>query len=98
VDPRALRRGIGIEASRLLIAWAMDALGIRRVEAKVYAYNVLSINALRRNGFQQEGVLREARLYEQQAWDILVFSILEREMRRERAGERFPSFGFFSES
>ena len=97
LDSRALRRGIGIEASRLLVAWAMDALAIRRVEAKVYAYNVLSINALRRNGFQQEGVLREARIYEQQAWDILVFSILEREMRQERATERFPSFALFPE-
>ena len=97
VEPQALRRGIGIEASRLLVAWAMDALAIRRVEAKVYASNLLSINALRRNGFQQEGVLREARIYEQQAWDILVFAILEREMRRERAAEQFASFAFFPE-
>lgn len=98
VEPRASRRGIGIEASRLLLAYAMDALGIRRVEAKVFAYNLLSINALRRNGFRQEGVLRGARMYEQQPWDILVFSILEREMRRERGAERFPSFALFPET
>jgi RimJ/RimL family protein N-acetyltransferase/anti-anti-sigma regulatory factor len=95
VEPRAMRRGVGIEAARLLVAYGMDALGIRRVEAKVFAYNLLSINALRRNGFRQEGVLREARMYEQQAWDILVFSILHGEMRRERASEGFPSFALF---
>ena len=66
-----LRAGWGVEASRLALAYAMDALGTRRVEAKVYAYNVLSVNALRRNGFRLEGRLREARTYADQRWDIL---------------------------
>jgi len=95
VDRRALRTGLGIEASRLVVAWAMDALGLRRVEAKVYAYNVLSINSLRRNGFTQEGVLREARTWVGRQWDILVFAILEEEMRRQRAREGFPHMGFW---
>ena len=95
VDARSLRAGWGIEASRLALAWAMDALEIRRVEAKVYAYNVLSINSLRRNGFQQEGVLREAKTYGGQRWDILVFSLLEEEMREQRLQEDFPYMGFW---
>jgi RimJ/RimL family protein N-acetyltransferase len=70
----------------------MDALELRRVEAKVFAYNVISINALRRNGFQQEGVLREAKTYGGQRWDILVFSILESEMREQRRRDDFGSF------
>jgi RimJ/RimL family protein N-acetyltransferase/ABC-type transporter Mla MlaB component len=93
VNPRSLRAGWGIEASRLALSWAMDALQIRRVEAKVFAYNVISINALRRNGFQQEGVLREAKTYGGQRWDILVFSILEAEMREQRRRGDFGSFG-----
>ncbi|MBI2156918.1 MAG: GNAT family N-acetyltransferase [Candidatus Rokubacteria bacterium] len=92
---RGLRAGWGVEASRLALAYAMDALEIRRVEAKVYAYNVLSINALRRNGFRLEGRLREARTYGGQRWDILVFAILEGEMRAQRARERFPYMGFW---
>jgi hypothetical protein len=95
VDRRALRAGLGIEASRLIVAWAMDALGLRRVEAKVYAYNVLSVNSLRRNGFAEEGVLRRARTWEGQQWDIVVFAILEDEMRRQRAREDFPYMGFW---
>lgn len=95
VHPRSLRAGLGIEASRLVLAYAMDALRIRRVESKVYAYNVLSVNSLKRNGFTQEGVLREARTYEGRRWDILVFSILEDAMRRERAREGFPDMGFW---
>ena len=95
VDRRALRAGLGIEASRLAVAWAMDALGLRRVEAKVYAYNVLSINSLRRNGFAQEGVLRRARTWDGQTWDILVFAILEDEMRQQRELDGFPYLGFW---
>lgn len=94
-DLRVLRKGWGIEASRLLLAYAMDALGLVRVEAKVYAYNVLSINALKRNGFAQEGVLRQARSYDGERWDILVFSLLEEEMLEQRKQDGFPYMGFW---
>lgn len=96
-DLRSLRRGWGIEASRLLLAYAMDALWVRRVEAKVYAYNLLSINSLKRNGFQQEGTLREARIWDGQRWDILVFSILEGEMIEQRKQDQFPYMGFWGD-
>ena len=92
----SVRNGWGIEAARLFVAWAHDVLGIRRVEAKVYEYNVLSVNALRRNGFQREGVLREARVYNAQRWNILVYSLLESEMATQRERERFPHLGFWS--
>jgi anti-anti-sigma regulatory factor len=91
----SLRRGWGIEASRLMVALARDVLALQRVEAKVYAYNVLSANALRRNGFTQEGVLREARVYNGQRWDIQVFSLVESEMRAHRHREAFPYIGFW---
>jgi RimJ/RimL family protein N-acetyltransferase/anti-anti-sigma regulatory factor len=89
-DAGSLRRGWGVEATRLALSYAMDALDLHRVEAKVYAYNVLSINALRRNGFVLEGSLREARGYDGRRWDVLVFSILEPEMREQRARDAFP--------
>jgi RimJ/RimL family protein N-acetyltransferase len=95
VDRRAVRAGFGIEASRLAVAWAMDALGVRRVEAKVYTYNVLSLNSLRRNGFTQEGVLRRARTWDGHQWDIVVFAILEDEMRQQRARDGYPCMGFW---
>jgi RimJ/RimL family protein N-acetyltransferase/ABC-type transporter Mla MlaB component len=93
----SVRHGWGVEAARLLVAWAHDVLGLRRVEAKVYEYNVLSVNALRRNGFQREGVLREARIYNGQRWNILVYSLLAEEMAAQRERERFPYLGFWSQ-
>jgi RimJ/RimL family protein N-acetyltransferase/anti-anti-sigma regulatory factor len=92
----SLRKGWGVEASRLLLAYGLDVLGLSRVEAKAYGYNVLSANALRRNGFRQEGVLRAAHPYQGQRWDILVFSILEEEMRAQRTPERYPYVGFWN--
>ena len=93
----SLRRGWGIEASRLFLAYGLDALHLHRIEAKVYAYNVLSTNSLRRNGFQPEGVLRRARTYGGQRWDILIFSILEAEMREQRRAEHYPDHRLWSE-
>jgi RimJ/RimL family protein N-acetyltransferase len=95
VQARSLRAAWGIQASRLLLAYAMDAIGVRRVETKVYAYNLLSVNSLKRNGFREEGVLREARAWDGQRWDVLVYAILEPEMREQRARERFPYMGFW---
>jgi RimJ/RimL family protein N-acetyltransferase len=96
-EVETLRKGWGVEAARLFVAWAHDVLGLSRVEAKVYDYNLLSVNALRRNGFQQEGVLRQARLHNGQRWDILVFSLLEAEMIAQRRREQFPYLGLWSE-
>jgi RimJ/RimL family protein N-acetyltransferase/anti-anti-sigma regulatory factor len=91
----AIKKGWGIEASRLFLAYASDVLGLRRVEAKVYAYNRLSINSLKRNGFKLEGVLRSAHVYEERRWDILVFAILADEMTAQRTREQFPAMGFW---
>ena len=92
----SLRKGWGVEASRLLLAYGLDVLGLQRVEAKAYSYNVLSANALRRNGFRREGVLRGAHRYQGQRWDILVFSLLEDEMRAQRTPDRYPYVGFWA--
>jgi RimJ/RimL family protein N-acetyltransferase/ABC-type transporter Mla MlaB component len=98
VNAPARRRGWGVEASRLLVAYAMDALGLHRIEAKVFAYNTPSINALTRNSFQQEGVLRDACLHDGKRCDILVFSILEDEVRHQRQREQYPYMGFWEQA
>jgi RimJ/RimL family protein N-acetyltransferase len=83
-DQKALRRGFGVEAGRLISYYGVDVLGLHRIEAKVYEYNVLSANSLRRNGFRQEGVLRKAGYQDGRYWDVLVFGILKDEIDEER--------------
>ena len=95
-QPRGRRIAWGVEATRLACAYAVEALGVERVETKVYAYNTLSVNSLKRNGFTLEGTLRQARMHGGRRWDILVFSALEPEIRDELAGDGFAPMGFWS--
>jgi hypothetical protein len=95
-QPRGRRVAWGIEATRLACAYAVEALGIERVETKVYAYNTLSVNCLTRNGFKLEGTLRQARMHGGRRWDILVFSALEPEIRDELAGDGFAPMSFWN--
>lgn len=94
--PRGRRVAWGIEATRLACAYSVEALGIERVETKVYAYNTLSVNSLKRNGFTLEGTLRQARMHGGRRWDILVFSALEPEIRDALAGDGFAPMGFWN--
>ena len=85
--PKAIRRGFGVEAGKLISYYGVDVLGLRRIEAKVYEYNRLSANSLRRNGFRQEGILRQAGYQDGQCWDMLVFGILKHEIEQQRKND-----------
>src|SRR5437867_7422375 len=87
-DRKAIRRGFGVEAGKLISYYGVDVLGLRRIEAKVYEYNRLSANSLRRNGFRQEGVLRKAGFQDGQCWDMVVFGILKDEIVEQRRKDR----------
>lgn len=86
-DPRALRLGYGIEGSKLIAYWAIDVLKLRRLEAKVYPWNKLSINTMKRRGWKLEGVLREAVYHEGEYRDLLVFGILAHEIAANKADD-----------
>jgi RimJ/RimL family protein N-acetyltransferase len=88
-DARALRRGFGVQASRLMAYYGIDVLGLRRIESKVYAYNVLSINTLKRNACVQEGVLRKAAFKDGRYWDVIVFGVLKEELDALRRRDKY---------
>ncbi|MBI4638032.1 MAG: GNAT family N-acetyltransferase [Candidatus Rokubacteria bacterium] len=94
-DQRAIRRGFGVEAGKLISYYGVDVLGLRRIEAKVYEYNILSINSLKRHGFQQEGILRKAGFFGDRFWDVIVFGILKEEVEEQRKKDKiyFPFDG-----
>ena len=52
-------KGYASEALRLVLAYAFDVLGFRRIEADVDPRNSSSLRALERLGFVREGYLRE---------------------------------------
>src|SRR5262245_14303392 len=87
-DPAAMKRGFGIEAGKLVSYYGVDVLGLRRLEAKVYEYNTLSMNALRRNGFRQEGMLRQAGFDGERYFDLVIFGILKEEIEAQRKKDK----------
>src|SRR5437867_9064715 len=87
-DPKAIRRGFGVEAGKLISYYGVAVLGLHRIEAKVYEYNRLSANSLRRNGFLQEGLLRKAGYQDGRYWDVLVFGILKDEIDEQRRKDK----------
>lgn len=88
-DRSPRRRGFGVQASRLMAYYGVDVLGLRRIEAKAYEYNPLSINTLKRNGFTHEGTLRKASWRDGRYWDILVFGLLRDELEEQRRQDRY---------
>lgn len=69
-------QGIATAAVRLVVPWAMDVLGLRRVEAWVDPKNVASQRVLSGAGFQQEGRLRNFLTVNDRPSDALVFSTI----------------------
>src|SRR2546427_10246275 len=86
-DSKAIRRGFGVEAGKLISYYGVDVLVLRRIAAKVYEYNRLSANSLRRNSFRQEGILRQAGYQDGECWDMLVFGILKHEIEQQRKND-----------
>jgi RimJ/RimL family protein N-acetyltransferase len=73
--------GLATEASRLLLAFGFDQLGMHRIEATSHPDNVASIRVLEKIGMSLEGRIRD-HLFVNGAWrDSLAFSILEPEWR-----------------
>ena len=85
----------GIEASRLLSHYAFSALRLHRLEAKVYSHNPSSIDGLKHHGFVLEGRLREAYMRDGWRTDVLVFGILESEIRVQLASDELRDMGFW---
>lgn len=59
IDPRHWRTAVNTESKHLLLGYAFDTLGARRVEFLTDSRNERSLRALQRIGAHCEGILRE---------------------------------------
>jgi [ribosomal protein S5]-alanine N-acetyltransferase len=74
-------RGLMGEALTLLLDFAFDVLGMRRIEADVDPRNRASLALLERLGFRHEGVLRERWNVGGELQDTAYYGLLAREYR-----------------
>lgn len=72
-------QGFATEALSLLIGFAFETLGFRRLEADVDPDNERSIRALEKQGFRREGILRERWLHLGELRDTVFMGLLRRE-------------------
>ncbi|MGW0799846.1 GNAT family N-acetyltransferase [Streptomyces sp. NPDC002692] len=74
--PDAHGRGLGTEATRLIVGYGFTRLGLHRISLEVYAFNPRARRVYEKVGFVAEGVLRDALLWEGERVDAVVMSIL----------------------
>jgi len=72
-------RGLGTEATQLMLGHAFERLGLHRVGLTVFSYNARAIRAYEKAGFRLEGRLRDAILRDGRYFDEVQMGILAAE-------------------
>lgn len=76
IGPRGRDRGLGTEATRLIVAYGLQTLGLHRIELSVFAFNPRAQHVYESVGFIQEGIRRDALRFGDQWIDAISMSIL----------------------
>lgn len=80
-EPDAIGKGIGPEATRMVLDWAFDRLNAHRVWLGVNAMNERAIKCYEKVGFKREGLLRHDIFTMGRYCDAIRMSVLEHEWR-----------------
>lgn len=84
IGPRGRNRGLGTEATRLIVGHGFEQLGLHRIQLEAYGHNPRALRVYEKVGFVVEGVRREADLRDGQWVDWVVMAILEDEWASHR--------------
>jgi ribosomal-protein-serine acetyltransferase len=76
VRTSATGRGVASEAARVISRWAIETLGLQRVEIFISEHNVASQATARKSGAHFEGVLRNKIRWQERPYDAHVFSFV----------------------
>lgn len=76
------KRGLGTQATRLVLAYAFDELDLYRIESRALETNDASIAMHRKLGFVEEGRLRKCDIRGGRRIDCLTFGMLKGELKR----------------
>ncbi|MEU1267029.1 GNAT family protein [Streptomyces sp. NPDC005799] len=84
IGPRGRGRGVGTEATRLVVAHGFEQLGLHRIQLEAYGHNRRALHVYEKVGFVLEGVRREA-AWRDGVWvDEVVMGLLDREWAAHR--------------
>jgi RimJ/RimL family protein N-acetyltransferase len=79
IGPNGRNRGLGSEATRLIVDYVFKQLPINRIALEVFAFNPRAIHVYERCGFTREGVIRSALYWDGEYHDAILMSILRDE-------------------
>ncbi len=77
-------RGVATDAMRAFVPWIFGRSELRRLEARVFAWNPASARVLEKTGFTLEGRLRNAVYRFDQFTDALIYGMLREDLDRKR--------------
>jgi RimJ/RimL family protein N-acetyltransferase len=72
-------RGLGTEATQLMLDYAFAALGLHNVMLRVYAYNPAGLRAYQKAGFREFGRRSASRVFAGRRWDEVYMECLASE-------------------
>ncbi len=81
VGPHVRGQGYGTEATRAVVAFALDVVGLHRVELEVHRSNPRARRVYEKAGFVVEGVRRDALRWDGAYEDVLTMSVLATDPR-----------------
>lgn len=84
IGPRGRGRGLGTEATRLIVGHGFEQLGLHRVQLEAYGHNHRALRVYEKVGFVVEGVRREADLRDGQWVDWVMMAVLAHEWASHR--------------
>lgn len=76
IGPTGRGRGLGTEATRLIVGYGFEKLGLHRISLEVYAFNPRARRAYEKAGFTAEGTMRHALLWNGERVDATLMSLL----------------------
>jgi RimJ/RimL family protein N-acetyltransferase len=76
IGPKGRDRGLGSEATRLIVDYGLTVLGLHRIELTVYAFNPRAQRVYEKAGFRVEGTARDALRFDGAWVDAIYMSIL----------------------
>jgi RimJ/RimL family protein N-acetyltransferase len=85
IDARSTGRGLGTEATTLILGHAFDTVGLHRVELEVYAFNPRARHVYEKIGFVYEGTKRQALRWQGEWIDTQVMAMLADDWSARRA-------------
>jgi RimJ/RimL family protein N-acetyltransferase len=79
--PHVYGRGFGTEITRLVVGYALDTVGLHRLQLEVYAFNPRAQRVYEKCGFRVEGRRRDALLWDGERVDVVDMGILRTDPR-----------------